>query len=420
MSAVRNQALAGALKDVTAAWRKAKRSEDKDHRLSYAQIEKLKKEAERDSIKTAAYGAIPRAYALASANGTLPANARQIMYAARPLVLAATGGKCWSDSAYFTQTLLNGYLREHPNETANWDVVFDDRGHFTEPHTGKRIGLGTLAVRGYIRSWDDEDAGDLSLDISSLYSTVGPKNRYRNVLFVEKEGFEPLLERARVAQRFDIALMSTKGMSVTAARQLVEKLATSGVTIFVVHDFDFAGLGILHTLGHNTRRYEFAEEPQLIDLGLRLDDVKAMKLQSEPVVYRQKKCPRERLWDYDTTQEERNFLVEDYHYDGWHGQRVELNAMTSDQFVAWLERKLTENGVEKFVPDEATLDAGWRRARLAARLREALAELKAEEDNTPAPVNLAQQVSERLSGTLMAWDEVLALLARESQSADES
>ena len=31
-------------------------------------------------------------------------------------------------------------------------------------------------------------------------------------------------------------------------------------------------------------------------------------------------------------------------------QRVELNAMTSPEFVAFLERKLTENGIRKVIP----------------------------------------------------------------------
>ncbi len=57
-----------------------------------------------------------QAYLLASANGTLPANARQIMYAARPLVLERTGGKCWEKSSYFTQTLLPDYVSEHADE----------------------------------------------------------------------------------------------------------------------------------------------------------------------------------------------------------------------------------------------------------------------------------------------------------------
>ena len=61
------------------------------------------------------------------------------------------------NAQYFTQTLVPDYMTEHPEETADWDVVFDDRGHFREPHRQndreRIIGLGTLAVRQYITSW---------------------------------------------------------------------------------------------------------------------------------------------------------------------------------------------------------------------------------------------------------------------------
>ena len=53
----------------------------------------------------------------------------------------------------FTQSLLIDYMNDHPDECAEWDVVFSDRGHFTEPHTGRDIGLGTLAVREYVESY---------------------------------------------------------------------------------------------------------------------------------------------------------------------------------------------------------------------------------------------------------------------------
>ena len=33
-------------------------------------------------------------------------------------------------------------------------MVYDDRGHFTEPHTGRSFGLGTLKVRRYRQTWD--------------------------------------------------------------------------------------------------------------------------------------------------------------------------------------------------------------------------------------------------------------------------
>jgi hypothetical protein len=69
------------------------------------------------------------------------------MYAARPHIEERTG-KPLKDT-YFTQTLLPDYIAEND---VNWDVVYDDRGHFREPHTGTVIGLGTLAVRDYLAS----------------------------------------------------------------------------------------------------------------------------------------------------------------------------------------------------------------------------------------------------------------------------
>jgi hypothetical protein len=99
------------------------------------------------TTKEAAYAVMEAAYLKASANGTLPANPRQIMYAARDAIQKATGKPL--DSQYFSQTLLVDYVEE---EGVDWDIVWDDRGHFREPHVGLKIGLGTLAVRGYFAS----------------------------------------------------------------------------------------------------------------------------------------------------------------------------------------------------------------------------------------------------------------------------
>ena len=204
------------------------------------------------------------------------------MYAARPEIIRLTGKDTpWKDSKYFTQTLLPNYMQAHPDQTADWDVVFDARGHFREPHTGVEFGLGTLEVRRYLSMW----ASRLALGQPSF--TV-PQNRhdgtdlcYRYALFVEKEGFDPLLERAQIAARYDVVLMSTKGMTVTAARQLIEALSRAGVTILVVHDFDKPGFEILDKFTSSTRRYKYTDTPTVIDLGLRLADGLALGLASE-------------------------------------------------------------------------------------------------------------------------------------------
>jgi DNA topoisomerase VI subunit A len=117
-------------------------------------------------------------------------------------------------------------------------------GRLIEPHTSKRI------------------------------DTLRPDHRYPFALFVEKEGFYPLLERYRIADRFDVAIMSTKGMSVTAARELMDWLSQQGVTVLVLRDFEKSGFSIVHTLCTTSQRYRFRCARKIIDIGLRLEDVR--------------------------------------------------------------------------------------------------------------------------------------------------
>jgi hypothetical protein len=379
-----SNALAKNLRQVTKEFTQAKQRV-RDRPLSQRDVAWLRaeqKRKEKATIKEAAWRVMPQAYALVSDDGSLPANARQIMYAARPLVLEMTGGKCWQRSEYFTQHMLPDYVAEHPRETADWDVVFDARGHFHEPHTDYQFALGTLEVRAYIESWGRRIDDKLEeMVIKAQWPTYGPVNRYKFALFIEKEGFGPLIERSQIRNRYDIGVFSTKGMSVTSARQLVEALSMRDVTILVAHDFDLAGLTICHTLGHDTRRFQFEVEPELIELGLRLRDVNSMRLQSELVQIKQKKDPRDKFYEneYDVTDEELNFLVHKPErgpygeFSHWSGQRVELNAMTSRQFIAWLEQKFDEHGVEKVIPDEATLVAAWQRGVRIAEANRTLA-----------------------------------------------
>ena len=81
-----------------------------------------------------------------AADGALPATARQIYYQARPKIMALTDDK-ELQYGYFSQTLLPDYIEEHG---VDWDVVYDARGHFEEPHTNRRIGCGTIEVGNYL------------------------------------------------------------------------------------------------------------------------------------------------------------------------------------------------------------------------------------------------------------------------------
>lgn len=412
-----SEALAAMIRALTKAWKAAKRRADREDRVQERDLEDMRKRnrVRETSVKDAAYEVMEDAYLRASARGTLPANARQVMYAARPLVLRLTGGKCWKESSYFTQHLLPDYIAEHPDKTAGWDVVYDARGHFAEPHTRERVDLGTLGVRRYMRNWREGVNDRISTPtLDYAYPTAGPVHRYDFALFIEKEGFTPLLEAAQIAERFDVAIMSTKGMSTTAARRLVEALSGKGVTILVARDLDKAGFSIAHTLANDTRRYQFSARPRVIDLGLRLVDAQAMGLESEPVQYDGKVNPREGLAESGATTAEQKFLVAGHDWNGrWYGKRVELNAMTSNQFVVWLEAKLREHGVKKVIPDYDTLTTAYRRAYQWAQVQQALDMVLSEIEYTEArpPADVAERLARTIDGTGKPWDEALYTLA---------
>jgi hypothetical protein len=372
--------------------------------------------ADGTTIVEAAFEVMADAYRKASADGTLPANARQVYYAARPAILALTG-KGQLDSNYFTQTLLPRYLDENPEETAGWDVVYDARGHLTEPHTGRIVALGTLDVRGYLAP-REAAPGEGLVRLRDGPWQGATTDRYRTALFIEKEGFEPLIAAARIRERFDVAVLSTKGMSTTAARALLERLSRDGVRILVAHDLDRAGKSILGTLAGDTRRYRYEVAPNVIDLGLTLAQGRALDLQEEenPIA---KGTDRGRLrttlTSHGATREEIEFLVDQE-------RRIELNAMTSDVFIAWLEARLAEHGAGKVVPDATVLAAAWRRARarqdVAAAVRAAEAEALAAADAARVPTDLAARVRAIIEGTASSWDVAVDHLVSRSGSDD--
>jgi hypothetical protein len=290
------------------------------------------------SIVDAAYEVMEEAYLKASDNGggpRLPAKARQIMYAARPKILEPTGRRKFNDN-YFTPTLLPDFINDNEELTGNWDVIYDARGHLVEPHTQRVVPLDTVEVREYLGLRTNKPKRP-QLEANGLYPTSGPLHRYKNILFVEKEGFNELWAAVQLAERYDLMIMSTKGLSVVAARKLLDKLAPVVDHIFALHDFDIWGFSIFGTLGTDSRRYIFENDlsGKIIDIGLHLEDVERLALESETVKVDNRGKRRDTLERHGATEDEIEFLApEDEDEDC---RRVELNAMTSRQLVDFVE-----------------------------------------------------------------------------------
>jgi DNA topoisomerase 6 subunit A-like protein len=401
----------GVIREGTKKWTKTVKAEERSPASRFYRYARMTQER-GVRFKEAAAEIMEEAYRKVSGPDGLPANARQIMYAARPHIQKQTGKVLRPD--YFTQVLLPNYL----NKTApTWNVVYDARGHFAEPHGGRGFGVGTLEVRDYLANLHQPRIIAAAVREANV-ETLGPSGSFGAVLFVEKEGFDPLLRAAKIAERFELALMSTKGMSVTAARELADEMCASHhIPLLMLRDFDKAGYSIAATMQSDTRRYEFRNSIKTIDLGLSLEDVTAMGLESEYQHHPKgrKAAMAANLRTNGASEEEIAFMFQDF--DRLRStRRVELNAMTSPQFIAFVERKLHEHGIGKIVPDSKLLAETYAAIERGRRLKEAVEELgeKIAPENAGAPADLRRRVRNYLKqNPADRWTDAVAAIAAE-------
>jgi hypothetical protein len=403
------QALIDLTRGVTGKWAKQRKAEERHAAAELNRCYRMTHVRE-NTIKDIAYEVMEEAYLKASANDTLPAHARQIMYQARPLIQARTEKQL--NDQYFCQQLLPNYIEEYG---VAWNVVYDDRGHFIEPHKNELIGLGTLSVRRYLGEIHEPKFLAAELKPAKV-STRGPVGAFGAVLFVEKEGFMPLFNAVHLAERYDIAIMSTKGVSNTAARTLIDSVCgASSVPLLVLHDFDKSGFSILGTLQRETRRFSFQNDHKVIDLGLRLKDVEELGLDAEEAFDRGDEfSKRANLRENGASEEEVEFLLE---------QRVELNALPSDDLVEWIEAKLNHHRIRKVIPDKATLGKSYRLFAQSKRVEEIIEDALAEEDDAEVdiPDDLKDRVAEYLKqNPEVRWDAAVAAIVEAQQAEDET
>ena len=234
------------------------------------------------------------------------------------------------------------------------------------------------------------DFSDASVDM------IGPSGNLAGVLFCEKEGFSPLFQAVNLANRYDLMIISTKGMSVTAARRLVDEICgNNGLPLFVLHDFDVAGFMIFGTLHRNTRRYSFANTIKPIDLGLRLEDINGLEREPAAASKTGADLLRTQLTDNGATNAEIGILL---------SERVELNAMASDDLIAMIERKLKKSGIKKVVPDNAMLAEAYRAFHYSKELRAVFE--KTEESFQASKVSIPKNLGKQVRKILAEYDDL--------------
>ena len=144
-------------------------------------------------------------------------------------------------------------------------------------------------------------------------------------------------------ERHDCAPISSKGFTTRAAKDLVDKLAEHDepCTIYCVHDADAWGTMIYQTFQHATKS-RGARKVRIVNLGLEPWEAVAAGLEVEDVEAGDKHKPVA------------NYVLERADGARWESwlqiHRVELNAMTTPQFIAWLDAKMAAHGDGKLIP----------------------------------------------------------------------
>ena len=108
------------------------------------------------------------------------------------------------------------------------------------------------------------------------------------------------------------------------------------------------------------------------------------------------------------------------------GQRVELNAMPSDEFVAFVERKLTEAGIAKVVPPKDQLAEAYRVIARSKLIEEAIE--KAIDELDEAEIAVPDDIEARVRAHLAKhadepWEDAVrdaAEAAPDEGAADET
>jgi hypothetical protein len=328
--------------------RHQQRQEAKEQRLSdrearqqrLARIEEQKAHRRAlPTIRDVVLELLPGAVEIEAESGYL-FNTRRLVYRIRDAVQSRTGKE-------LTQGYFDALLTEIEAERGDLHplLIREARGNYSIPHSPNgAIPLGTESVRAFQR----------------------PAWTFNKIVAIEKEDLRLMLRQAGWDRRHDALLISAKGFTTRAARDLIDQIAdTAGpggepVQVFSVHDADASGTVIQHTLQHATLA-RAARRIEVIDLGLQPWEGIELGLAIErvPVQFNKDDTPRLRpVGAYVRARTDR--APNGQTWEEWlQRNRVELNALTSAELLDWLDRKMVEHGAGKLIPPDDILQVDF-------------------------------------------------------------
>ena len=93
-----------------------------------------------------------------------------------------------------------------------------------------------------------------------------------------------ILRRLGIDREFDIMLAASEGQGVEALKEMVEEMTLlhPDVTIYLLHDFDIAGVQIAAAMmGRDTKSWDWSVTPNVVDLGVHHEDIAAYGILDE-------------------------------------------------------------------------------------------------------------------------------------------
>jgi len=292
------------------------------------------------SQKDAVIANLDEAIAKTSGDGQYRFEQRQLLYALRPIIMREMGEELKTSNF---NGIITNYEAEH-GEIAG--MYRDNRGALYHPHMDEGdIPVGTLMVENYNR----------------------PLWTFDKIVYIEKQGFFETLKAERWPECHDCALLTSKGFTTRAVKDLIDHLAAHDepVQVFCAHDADAAGTMIYQTL-QNATPARARRLIEVINFGLEPWEARDMGLEVE--AFEKKEKHRRAVADYVLER------LDGDHWDEWlQSNRYELNAMTTPQFLGWITAKIEAHGAGKLVPPEEVI-ADEADKRLEAELRKRITE----------------------------------------------
>lgn len=252
---------------------------------------------------------------------------RQVFYQIRNLINIKYQRDI-TDYNYFTQTICTEFIEEYSDLEDR--LLFERRGYFYNPFDESELPLGTGDVISYISSKPKNKI----YERRQLVFSFPVELQIPHVLFIEKAGFNIILKQSGLLYKLNLGVISTQGFGTRACKRLMDWFISRGIKVYILHDCDIQGYLIDSKFKTGSATYKKKLNVECI--GLKLDQVDELNKISYIEEFQSKKKYKECL--KIMSEDEKKFFIANAGEKRY--RRVELNTLTSDELVKFIENKI--------------------------------------------------------------------------------